>query len=282
MSTVATVAPIGDPPSNVGYGLVVWRASGPGVDGPDSDHTPDWVPPTGTVTFKPDATLVRDVSATPAPLTVLPDPVVGVLDEEGYLCTPVDPTASPLVPLYRGVWLVASDNPALNPTNVPYKVDYSVRSARPGGTKLAIPSDSIIVPSGAGVDGSGIPAVDLTIVGGVPAAPAQGIPAATALAAQAATDAATAQQAATDAATSAAAAEAKASVLATDADATVTGLANDETSEFAQALNGAFVLFRNHDGSPVAPPKVVALTLSADGTDIDDIRVYDSIEEVGS
>lgn len=47
-------------------------------------------------------------------------------------------------------------------------------------------------------------------------------------------------------------------------------------------MNAAYVIFLNHDGTPVSAPKVVAITLTEDGTDIDDIRVYDSISEVGS
>lgn len=48
------------------------------------------------------------------------------------------------------------------------------------------------------------------------------------------------------------------------------------------ALSATYVIFRNHDGTPVAAPKVVAITLTADGADIDNIAVYDSIEEVGA
>lgn len=47
-------------------------------------------------------------------------------------------------------------------------------------------------------------------------------------------------------------------------------------------LSATFVVFRNHDGTPVAAPKVVAITLTVDGADIDNIAVYDSIAEVGS
>jgi hypothetical protein len=47
-------------------------------------------------------------------------------------------------------------------------------------------------------------------------------------------------------------------------------------------LTATFVAFRNHDGTPVTPPQVVVITLTVDGTDIDDIRVYDSIDEVGA
>jgi hypothetical protein len=48
-----------------------------------------------------------------------------------------------------------------------------------------------------------------------------------------------------------------------------------------EAIQAGLVVFRNSDGSIVAAPKVVAITLTADGNDIDDIAVYDSIEDVG-
>lgn len=41
------------------------------------------------------------------------------------------------------------------------------------------------------------------------------------------------------------------------------------------------VLVRKHDGSPLSGGKVVVLTLTEDETDIADIAVYNSIEEVG-
>lgn len=63
-------------------------------------------------------------------------------------------------------------------------------------------------------------------------------------------------------------------------------MADDETGEFDGVvkvrLEGTLVSFRNHDGTPVISPKVVVITLTEDGANIDDIAVYDSIEEVGS
>jgi hypothetical protein len=55
-------------------------------------------------------------------------------------------------------------------------------------------------------------------------------------------------------------------------------------TQYDQAMADAaatFVVFRNHDGTPVAAPKVVVITLTADGTDIDNIAVYASLAGVG-
>jgi hypothetical protein len=46
-------------------------------------------------------------------------------------------------------------------------------------------------------------------------------------------------------------------------------------------VNRTYVSVRNNDGTPVAGTKFVVLTLSVDGTDVDDIAVYDSLDEVG-
>jgi hypothetical protein len=47
------------------------------------------------------------------------------------------------------------------------------------------------------------------------------------------------------------------------------------------ALAGVYVSVRNFDGTPVTADKFVVLTLSPDGTEVDDIAVYDSLDEVG-
>lgn len=55
----------------------------------------------------------------------------------------------------------------------------------------------------------------------------------------------------------------------------------DPTQVEGSTLAANFVLFRNHDGTPVAPPQVVVITLTADGTGIDDIAIYASLAGVG-
>lgn len=49
-----------------------------------------------------------------------------------------------------------------------------------------------------------------------------------------------------------------------------------------EEMTVTFVVVRNFDGTPLGSGKVVVLTLTADQTDISDIAVYDSLEEVGN
>lgn len=209
------------PPANINYGRVVWQAVSDVVDGPDAATRPDFIAPTGEVTFVASTSVERNVTASPNPVSILRDPIVGVLDSEGYLCTP-DATGAPA---YRGLDLIATDDPDLNPTDWVYNVSYSIRGK--SGRTLMLRSHQIYVPTDA--------VVDLTAVGPVDNATAIGIPQAEALAAQAVAAAADASAAASQALAAAAAAEAALS----DVDAaTAENLAapDSETSTAAKSL----------------------------------------------
>lgn len=174
-----TITPI-EPPSNIDYGTVVWRAVMDVADGVDPGTDPDFVPPTGTVTFVASVSKVLDPGALPVPITVLRTPIIGVLDEEGYLCT-ADPVTR--APLYRGVQLIATDDPDLNPLNFVYNVSYQLRDSNNKTMKYP-ESHLLAVPTGS--------TQDLTNFIEPDDAQAIGIPQANALAAAAAADAAAA------------------------------------------------------------------------------------------
>lgn len=176
------------PPSNIDYGTVVWRAAIDVVDSSDPGTEPDFIPPTGTVTFVSTVGKLLDPGALPDPLTVIRDPIVGVLDDEGYLCTPDEAG----LPAYRGVQLIATDDPDLNPLNPLYNVSYQLRG-RNGRTLKYPESHQIAVPTGAEVDLTNFIPPDGTQTIGIPQAEA--------LAAQAAADAAAAQAALVEALT---------------------------------------------------------------------------------
>lgn len=181
------------PPANVNYGRVVWQALSDVTDGPDSGTRPDFIAPTGKVTFVASTVVERNATASPNPVSILRDPIVGVLDSEGYLCTPNDAGE----PDYRGVDLIATDDPDLNPTDWVYNVSYAVKGKN--GRQIALQPHQIYVPTDA--------VVDLTTVGPVDNATAIGIPQAEALAAQAAAAATDASVAASQALAAAEAAE---------------------------------------------------------------------------
>lgn len=182
------------PPENVNYGRVEWQAISDITDGPDSGSRPDFIAPSGTVTFTASTVALRDTSALPNAVSILRDPIIGVLDSEGFLCTPDDDGA----PSYRGVELIATDDPDLNPTDWVYNVTYKITGKN--GRQIPLQSHQIYVPTDT--------TVDLTKVGPVENATAIGIPQAEALAAEA-------QAAALDAQARAAAAEASADAAET-------------------------------------------------------------------
>lgn len=206
-------------PTNVDTGRVEGRFIVGVVDGPDGDLDPDGIPAQGTVTFTASVPYLPNPFAAPSPVTILKAPIIGVLDAEGYLCTP-DP-ADPSKPGYRGLRLIATDDPDLSVTGWTWTVTYNFQ--RVSGTALSIASHSMALPSGS--------TVDLTTVVKVPSSNGIGIEQAEALAAQAAQAAAeaasqvdTAAQAAVQAQAAADAAADSASQATQATDTAVAGL----------------------------------------------------------
>lgn len=143
-----TITPI-EPPENIDYGTVVWQAATDVGDGSDPGSLPDYIPPTGTVTFVSSVGKLLDPGATPNPITIIRDVILGVIDEQGYLCTP-DPVT--LQPAYRGVKLIANDDEDLNPRNSVYNVAYQLKSGRTGKTLKYPEQHQISVIAGQTVD----------------------------------------------------------------------------------------------------------------------------------
>jgi len=106
---------VNDLPSNVTYGTVVGRFLLAYADGVDSDVFPDGVPAKGTVLFTPSAKALKNLNASPAPVTILPGTIECSLDTDGYLLGS-DGT--------RGVRLIATDNTENNPYDWTWRVDY--------------------------------------------------------------------------------------------------------------------------------------------------------------
>jgi len=150
--------------SNLSSGRITARYVLGVVDGPDSDDEPELVPAAGTVKFVPKVPYLVNVTADPAPMIALPAEVVGVLDGEGYLCTP-DP-ADPSKPGTRGVRLFATDDPDGGVTGWTWEA--TPRLITPAGITLAgaIPAASFALPSGA--------TLDLATLTKVPASPGVG------------------------------------------------------------------------------------------------------------
>lgn len=186
-------------PTNMGTGRVVGQFGVGVVDGLDLDDEPDVVPLSGTVTFTPSVPYLPNNSALPNPITIMTAPIKGVLDHEGYLCTP---SSDGVTPLYRGVRLFATDDPDMSVENWTYSVAYSFGAVN--GVTPVMKAHSVSLPEDS--------VIDLTRVGEVPSSPGVGTPQALALLAAA-------EDAAANAGLAAAAAEGIALQLRADADA---------------------------------------------------------------
>lgn len=129
-------------PSNVGYGTVTGRFLLAYSDSSDADLYPDGVPAKGTVLFTPSPNYVKNASASPAPVTILPATISCDLDSEGYL---IGYTGS------RGVRLVATDDADNNPVDWTWKVTFRLTDQTDTPTR-GIPDFSFELPQGTTVD----------------------------------------------------------------------------------------------------------------------------------
>lgn len=133
-------------PTNISYGTVVGQFLAAISDGPDANKTPEGVPMSGTVTFTASPGYVIDYSAVPNPVTIVKTPIVCPLDGEGYVNSPYSSPESP----DRGVVLVATDDPDLQPVGWNWTVRYDL--VDPNGFRVAMPTQSINVPADSVVD----------------------------------------------------------------------------------------------------------------------------------
>lgn len=152
-----------DLPTNVSTGMVFGRFIISIVDGYDEGQEPDAIPASGSITFVASVPYLPNPSAGPSPVTILKVPIRGILDEEGYLCTPHPETG---VAMYRGVRLVATDDPDLLVSDWTWTVTYRFDSVN--ASALQIPAHSFALPGGT--------EIDLTTVVKVPASAGYGLP----------------------------------------------------------------------------------------------------------
>lgn len=96
-------------PASITTGRIVAQYVVGVVDGADADDEPDFIPAQGSITFETTVGYIPfPVVSGPNPITVLKTRITGILDDEGYLCTP-DP-ADKTKPGARGLRLVSTDN----------------------------------------------------------------------------------------------------------------------------------------------------------------------------
>lgn len=128
-------------PSNISYGTIVGQFIAAVQDRSDADALPDSIPVQGTVTFLPNITYLKNINSVPNPVTMIKTPTVCYLDTDGYLSEMISPGV-----FRRGVKLIATDDPDLNPVNWTWTVAYNFTDDQ--GTPIGSPaSHSISVPS---------------------------------------------------------------------------------------------------------------------------------------
>lgn len=150
-------------PAELSTGMVHGRFIVAMINGDDTDQEPEVIPASGKIVFKASVPYVPVPVTSEGPVTVLKGPITGVLDSDGYLCTPHPVTSKPM---YRGVKLLATDDPDMAVTDWTWTAEYRLDSV--GAVTLAIAAHSFALPSGS--------EVDLTTLVKVPSSPGYGLP----------------------------------------------------------------------------------------------------------
>jgi hypothetical protein len=128
-------------PSNLSYGTVTGRFIVAYQDSNDSGLEPDAIPAAGSIFFTASPTLIKNITASPDPVTILPAVVEATLDSEGYLCG---------YGTTRGIVLVATDDPDGNPVDWTWRVDF--RLTDQSGSPLSVAPFSFELPGDTSVD----------------------------------------------------------------------------------------------------------------------------------
>lgn len=121
-------------PENVGFGKVVGRFTLAVATGPEEARFPRSKPASGKITFTPGPARLLNVTADP-PVTIIPQPIVCTLDDEGHL---IDPEGD------RGVWLIATDDDDNNPVDWPYQVQIALEGITRWTFNMKVPEDATL------------------------------------------------------------------------------------------------------------------------------------------
>lgn len=151
-------------PTGVGTGTINGRFVLGVIDSPyDDDNDPELIPAQGRITFVPNIPYDPYVpdAIDGVPMTILRASITGVLDSEGYLCTPDNTSPSGFT---RGVKLFSTDTGMV--TNWTYTVKYSFTSVN--NVSGIVPDHPLSVPNGS--------TQDLTTIVRVPSSPGVGTP----------------------------------------------------------------------------------------------------------
>lgn len=131
-----------DLPTNLSYGTIIGRFLLAYADGIDVDLNPDGAAAKGNIYFTPSIKQLKDVTASPAPVTIIPSVITCSLDADGYLTSPSGQT---------GVRILATDDVDGNPTGWTWTVRYKLTD-QDDIPITGIPDQVISVPAGQTID----------------------------------------------------------------------------------------------------------------------------------
>ncbi len=152
-----------DLPVELGYGTVNGRFLVAVRDEDDQNLAPDGEPVRGQVVFTASIEYATVPVSSSGPQTIIFDQIVGVFDDQGYLCTPHPKSGNPM---YRGISLTATDDSDLSVTGWTWKATYQLQSS--DRKALKIPDHSFAVPDGS--------MLDLATLVSIPSTPGYGLP----------------------------------------------------------------------------------------------------------
>lgn len=127
-------------PTDLGKGTITGRFGWMRGDQADADRDPDLGAATGTIVVTPSVPVVT-YNGTSGRMVLAHQAVTGVLDGEGWVCTPgVDgKTPGP-----RGLILPATDDENLTPTGFTYQISVRLEGATIPPYSIALPTDSVV------------------------------------------------------------------------------------------------------------------------------------------
>jgi hypothetical protein len=128
-------------PSNLSYGTVTGRFIVAYQDSDDAGLEPDAIPAAGSIFFTASPKLIKNITAEPDPVSILPAVVEATLDSEGYLCG---------FGTTRGIVLVATDDPDGNPVDWTWRADFRLTDFT--GASISVNPFSFELPGGTAVD----------------------------------------------------------------------------------------------------------------------------------
>lgn len=132
------MAALMDWPDDLGYGTLTGRIGYMDGDHNDSDRKPDMNAVTGgSVMIEPSVKAVR-YTGVGGPIILTARKTMGVIDDQGYICTPAAPGETPS----RGIVVPATDDEQLNPTNFTYKVTITAPNFSLSPFNIAVPTGS--------------------------------------------------------------------------------------------------------------------------------------------